>query len=157
MANLGGGTLPVNIGNNVFLGFNSTVLMGTEIGDNCIVGSGAIVKGMFPNGSVIAGNPATVICTTEEMWSKVSDRWVEEAKITARAIYKNKGGQLPTIEDMSDAFVWLYLPRKIECIERYKTFFDLSADEYDEIKADFLKSVPVYNSFDEFLDDCNFN
>lgn len=52
----------VSIGENVFIGTGSTVLMGTTIGDNCIVGSNSEVKGDFPRDSVIAGNPAKVIC-----------------------------------------------------------------------------------------------
>jgi len=39
---------PVVIGNNVFIGINSIILMGTELGDNTIVGAGSVVKGKFP-------------------------------------------------------------------------------------------------------------
>ena len=33
------------------------------------VGAGAVVKGTVPDGVVIAGNPAKVLCTTEE-WAR---------------------------------------------------------------------------------------
>lgn len=46
------------IGNNVFIGINCTILPGTIIGDNCIVGAGSVVRGKFPENSVIVGNPA---------------------------------------------------------------------------------------------------
>lgn len=49
------------IGNNVFIGINSTILPNTSIGDNCIVGAGSIVRGKFPPDSVIIGNPAKVV------------------------------------------------------------------------------------------------
>lgn len=45
----------------VWVGFRSTILMGTTIGRCSLVGTGAIVKGNFPAYSVIAGNPAKVV------------------------------------------------------------------------------------------------
>lgn len=51
----------IKIGNNVFIGNNCTILPNTIIGDNCIVGAGSVVRGKFPENSVIVGNPAKVI------------------------------------------------------------------------------------------------
>lgn len=51
----------IKIGNNVFIGSNCTILPNTIIGNNCVVGAGAIVRGTFPENSVIVGNPAKVI------------------------------------------------------------------------------------------------
>lgn len=55
------GTLPVSIGKNCFIGCNSIILKGSVIGDNCVVGAGAVVSGKFEDNCVIAGNPAKVI------------------------------------------------------------------------------------------------
>ena len=52
---------PVIIGNNVWIGLNALILKGTIIGDNCVVGAGAVVKGKFPANCVIAGNPAKIV------------------------------------------------------------------------------------------------
>lgn len=60
---------PVSIGENCFIGMKSILLPGTTLGNNVIVGAGSVVKGKFPDGVVIAGNPAKIICTTEE-WAK---------------------------------------------------------------------------------------
>lgn len=49
------------IGNHVWIGCNSTILAGTIIGDNCIVAAGSVVKGSFPPGVLIAGNPARMV------------------------------------------------------------------------------------------------
>lgn len=57
------GTRPIVIGKNCFIGCNSLILKGTELGDGCVVGAGAVVCGKFPANSVIAGNPARVIRT----------------------------------------------------------------------------------------------
>jgi acetyltransferase-like isoleucine patch superfamily enzyme len=50
----------IKIGNNVLIGINSIILPNTTIGDNCIIGAGSVVRGKFPNNSVIFGNPAKV-------------------------------------------------------------------------------------------------
>ncbi len=51
----------IKIGNNVFIGNNCTILPGTTVGDNCIIGAGSVVRGNFPENSVIVGNPAKVV------------------------------------------------------------------------------------------------
>ena len=61
----GGGIFgKIVIGNNVFIGINCIILSNTSIGDNCIVGAGSVVRGNFPENSVIAGNPAQIVSKT---------------------------------------------------------------------------------------------
>jgi serine acetyltransferase len=36
-------------------------MLNTIIGDNCIVGAGSVVRGHFPENSVIIGNPAKIV------------------------------------------------------------------------------------------------
>lgn len=52
---------PVRIGNNVWLGDRCTVLKGVTIGDNSVVGAGAVVSRDVPANVVVAGNPARVV------------------------------------------------------------------------------------------------
>lgn len=54
-------TKEIHIGKNCFIGCNSIILKDTVLGDGCVVGAGAVVKGKFKDGSVLAGNPARVI------------------------------------------------------------------------------------------------
>lgn len=51
----------VTIGSNVWIGLRAIVLKGVKIGDNSVVGAGAVVREDVPAGCVVAGNPATVV------------------------------------------------------------------------------------------------
>ena len=59
--NSGMKTKPVEIGENVFIGTNVIILKGSKIGNNCVIGAGAVVSGAFEDNTVIVGNPARVI------------------------------------------------------------------------------------------------
>ena len=54
-------SLPITIGDDVWLGANVTVLMGVTIGDGCIIGAGSVVTRDIPAGVIAAGNPCRVI------------------------------------------------------------------------------------------------
>jgi len=51
----------VKIGSNVMIGANTTILPGVTIGDNAVVGAGAVVHRDVAPGSFVAGNPLQVI------------------------------------------------------------------------------------------------
>ena len=59
--NSAGTAKEVIIKRNVWIGSNVTILPGTIIGDNSVVGAGSVVKGVFPDNVVIQGNPAVVV------------------------------------------------------------------------------------------------
>lgn len=59
------------IGNNVILFSGARIIGGVTIGDNCVVGAGAVVTKDVPSGSVVAGVPAKVISQKGEEITKL--------------------------------------------------------------------------------------
>ena len=59
-------TKPIIVGNDVYIGIRSTIMPGVTIGNNCIIGAGAVVTQDVPNNSVAAGIPARVIKSIDE-------------------------------------------------------------------------------------------
>ncbi len=57
----------VKIGKYTFVGPHSTIMPGTEIGKGSIVTAFSYVEGVFPDFSIISGNPAKVIGSTKDM------------------------------------------------------------------------------------------
>jgi len=56
-----GKTAPVHIENNVWIGDSAIVCKGVTIGENSIVGAGAVVVDDIPANCVAAGNPARIV------------------------------------------------------------------------------------------------
>ena len=54
----------IKVGDNTYFGTNCTVLPNSTIGSNCIIGSGTVVRGHIPDGSVVLGNPGRVVMRT---------------------------------------------------------------------------------------------
>jgi acetyltransferase-like isoleucine patch superfamily enzyme len=49
------------VGHNVWIGYGACILRGVTVGDNAIVGTGAVVTRDVPANAVVAGVPARVI------------------------------------------------------------------------------------------------
>ena len=52
---------PVILEDNVWVAAQVGILPGTRIGQNSVVGFGAVCAGVFPDNVVIAGNPAKIV------------------------------------------------------------------------------------------------
>lgn len=81
------------IGENCLIGMGAIVLSGAVIGDSCMVGAGALVTGKMnaPAGSLILGSPAKVIrpLTEEEL---------ADIKHNAENYVNHAKAQLPALE-----------------------------------------------------------
>jgi acetyltransferase-like isoleucine patch superfamily enzyme len=51
----------VRVGNNVWIGYSAQVLRGVTVGDNAIIGAGAVVNKDVPVNAVVGGVPARVL------------------------------------------------------------------------------------------------
>ena len=54
-------SLPIRIGNCVWIGANSVILPGVKIGDNTVIGAGSVVTKDIPDNVVAVGNPCRVL------------------------------------------------------------------------------------------------
>ena len=54
-------TMPIKIENNVWIGANSVVLPGVQIGNHSVIGAGSIITKDIPPYSVAVGNPARIV------------------------------------------------------------------------------------------------
>ena len=54
-------TRPVNIGDNVWIGGNSSIMPGISIGDNTTIGAGSVVTKNIPANVLAFGNPCKII------------------------------------------------------------------------------------------------
>lgn len=50
-----------SVGNDVWIGYGSTILSGVHVSDGMVVGARSVVTKTFPPYSIVAGNPAKII------------------------------------------------------------------------------------------------
>lgn len=147
--NVHGAIKPIYIGNNVFVGFSTIIMMGTTIGDNVIIGAGSIVKGNIPSGEVWAGNPCHFICKTEEYLSKREKYQLEEAVIIAKEYFK-KFNKYP------DESIWDeldYFPLWTKVTDYPKEFWNTFAQRDNPLILKTMeKCEPKFSSYNEFLE-----
>lgn len=97
---------PISIGDDVFVGVNSIILPGVDIGNRCVIGAGSVVTRSIPDGSVAVGVPARVIGTFDQFEAKALRCYVSERDVPRRdgADYQAwVGSCLEAQKDMNDA------------------------------------------------------
>lgn len=76
----------IRIGNNVAFGRHVMILKGVTIGDNCFIGANSTVVKDIPANSIAVGSPAKVVMSLEEYYQKRLTVCEEEALDYARSI-----------------------------------------------------------------------
>ena len=54
---------PIVIGKNCWIGANTVILRGTKIGDNCVIGAGSVLRGDYPDNSLVIQRRTTEVRT----------------------------------------------------------------------------------------------
>lgn len=121
----------VNIGNNVFIGWGATILPGTIIGDNVIVGANSVVSGVLEEGYIYAGNPAKKIISIDEFYCKRKNSQLKEAVNFVRC-YKERYG---------------YDPKDSQLREYFYLFSDGS-----NLNLDFIHQLQLQRNYNESLE-----
>lgn len=62
----------ITVGNNVFIGMNTTILYDVTIGNNVIIGAGSLVNKDIPDGVVAAGVPCKVVGSFSNYKGKIT-------------------------------------------------------------------------------------
>lgn len=133
------------IGNNVFIGWGATILGGSHIGDNVIIGANSVVSGNVDSNSVYAGNPARKLMTLEEYRDKREKRQLKEA-----VEYKKRFKTYPPEEKM-DEYFFLFRPSKI--FNEYRAQLELMRN-FDKSLKKLNNSNTQFLSYKEFLNYC---
>lgn len=151
-ADINGSAGKVKIGNNCFIGMNTTILKGTVIGDNVVVGAGSVLTGKeYPPNCVIAGNPAKVICSLEEYHEKRQKAQLNEAKELVKEYYVTYG-KTPE-KSMLSEFFWLF--EKREKINEPSFISQMhNMNNFEKSMDMFLSTEPMFNGYDEFIEYC---
>lgn len=130
-----------HIGNNVFIGTHSIILMGANIGDNVIIGAGSVVSGNVESNCVYAGNPAKKICTLEEHYAKLKNTFEDSAYLYLSRLKEMKG-EIPAFETMG-LYASLFVDKSDENMRRY---FSKSSIPFA------IRNMPKkYESVEEFI------
>jgi len=73
------GSAPIRIGDRVWCGTGVTICAGVEIGDDVVIGAGAVVTKSLPSNSIAYGVPARVVRPLERAEQRIWSMWPERA------------------------------------------------------------------------------
>lgn len=146
----------VKIGDNVFIGMNSTILKGVTIGDNVVIGANSLINKDVPSNSVVVGNPQRVVCDIDEYLEKRRAVQLDEARDLYACWRKNspegKQGGVPPREIFAE-FFWLFEPREkaaLSC-EAFESMMRLCGTEVKSYER-FMLSAPLFGSYEKLIE-----
>ena len=139
----------VKIGNNVFIGMNTTILKGVTIGNNVIIGAGSVVTHDIEDDCVVAGVPAKKIMDIEKYFYKRKNAQIKEAKELAVEYYK----VYKKIPDKSVLyeFMWLFGERtKAKDDDLLNNLMNNRINKEKSWEM-YMNTEPEYSNYEEFI------
>ncbi len=64
----------IEIGDNVFIGYGSTILPNVKVGNDVVIGAKSVVTKDIPDETIVAGVPAKIIKTKSEYYESIKGR-----------------------------------------------------------------------------------
>lgn len=97
-------SLPITIGNDVWIGGGAIILPGVNIGNNCVIGAGCIVNKNIPANSMVVGNPCRIVRTLEPAFTfrSVTEADIPELKELFRNTVLTINRRDYTAEEVAD-------------------------------------------------------
>lgn len=144
-----GNQKPVTIGDNVFIAWGATVLCGSTIESNVVIGAHSVVNGHIRGDSVYAGIPARRICSLSEYREKRMSVQVEEAKQYVR-LFRERLHRDPEQEEIPEYFFLFADPDALN--DKYRAQMRLMGNFDESLAA--LKNQRRFESYADFLRNC---
>ena len=97
--------------------YDTILLRGVTIGDNCVIGAGSVVTHDIPANSVAVGAPCRVVCSLDEYYQKRKVKGLQEAVEHVKAFQKNFGRD-PLPHELYEEFIYFVDASNVEEYER---------------------------------------
>ena len=137
---------------NIFIGWGATILAGSHIGPNSIIGAGSIVSGNLEGNAVYAGSPAHKIMSIEDYYKKRKKKQLTEA-VNYVKCYKECFGCNPPINKLDEYFYLFFDSMDSEQKEIFNSKLNLM-ENYDVSLQTAMKGTK-FKSYQEFIEYCN--
>ena len=139
----------------IFIGWGATILAGSHIGSNSIIGAGSLVAGNLEGNAVYAGSPAHKIMSIEDYYKKRKGKQLEEA-VNYVKCYKECFECNPPMDKLDEYFYLFFdsMDKKQKEIFAYK--LNLMGN-YDESLEAAMKRNREFASYDDFIEYCKMN
>lgn len=145
-----GNQKPVVIGDNVFIGWGATILCGSIIEDNVVVGAHAVVSGLVDHDSVWGGVPARRICSLEHYRKKRLTAQIAEGKMYVHC-FRERYGRDPRKDEIPEYFMLFCGDEELEG----KLAFQVNLMGTEEKTKRLMREAErPYRDYNSFIKDC---
>lgn len=140
----------VEIGDNVFIGVNVTIIGPVKIGDNVIIGAGSVVCKDLPKNTVCVGNPARVVKNIDEYAKKMKNTMVDDLYRDVEVFIK-KNRRFPSMEECGGGrYGVLFMDKTEENWRKYVETVSLKGVNPESAHEAFMHTKKAFKDFDDF-------